>query len=82
MDGKVYLFLDLLKVKHVFPLQQYFLIAILLGFWMGALPHSALLTTMASKVPALVTHNIQTSIFRVHLDRTVRECCHTSVILI
>ena len=44
--------------------------------------HSALLTTMASKVPALVTHNIQTSIFRVHLDRTVRECCHTSFILI
>ena len=35
---KVYFFLDLLKVRHVLPLQQHFLMAILLGFWMGALP--------------------------------------------
>ena len=47
-------------------------------FFLLTLTHSDL----PSKVLAIVTHNIQTSIFCVHLDRTVRECCHTSVILI
>ena len=36
--SKVYFFLDMLKVRHVLPLQQHFQMAILLGFWMGALP--------------------------------------------
>ena len=29
---KVYFFLEVLKIRHVLPLQQHFLMAILLGF--------------------------------------------------
>ena len=41
--------------------------------------HSALLTTMASKVLAIVTHNIQTSIF--HID-TLLIICQEIVLLV
>ena len=38
MKSKVYFFLDLLKIRYLLPLYRHFIMANLLGFWMGSFP--------------------------------------------